>query len=585
MQNFLAEHLLNEARKQMMANDHAGASPLVNEALRMDPKNIRGLCFGAVVAAKIGQKDRALNLIKVALKLAPDDAKVISNAAGVLYQCGRPHRARRLWERLAELLPPSVETLSNLAVYHSNENNVSEAEMYFRKVLELVPNARGLRTNLGNMVFFSGRIEEAVSLYRQDSELAPQDISIFSVYLYSLHFHPLYGPEQIQAALSAWGQTLEASIAGRTDHGNERSPDRQLRVGYVSPNLRNHVVGFNLLPLLREHDHSQFKIHCYSDSRAPDEMTGRLRQHADVWHDTAGLTDAELAELVSHDQIDVLVDLVMHLRGVRLGMFARKPAPVQIAWMAYPGSTGLTRMDYRLTDAVLDPPGTTDHLYTEQSIRLETFWCFEPPADSPPVGPLPADENGHFTFGCLNGFWKVNAALLELWREVLAAVPDSRLVILPPKGNSKAWALEKLQIEPARLVCLPAVSRIKYLGYYNGIDLALDPVPYTGHTTTLEGLWMGVPVVSLAGPTIASRGSLSILSNLGLADLVVKTKSDYAALAIELSKDLPRLRKLRAELRGRLERSVLMDAERFARKAESAYREMWHKWCRTARAN
>ena len=308
-------------------------------------------------------------------------------------------------------------------------------------------------------------------------------------------------------------------------------------------------------------------------------MTARLRQHADAWRDTVGLPDAELAARIAQDQIDVLVDLATHSAGTRLGMFVRKPAPLQVTWMAYPGSSGLTRMDYRFTDPVLDPPGATDHFYTEQSIRLETFWCFEPPADSPAVRPLPAEKNGYVTFGCLNNFAKVNDALLELWREILEAIPDSRMVLRLPKGKITARVREKLGVNPARITGLPAESRLKYLSYYHRIDLALDPFPYTGHSTTLDGLWMGVPLVTLAGPTVVSRGSLSILSNLGLAELAVKNKADYVALAVALAQDRPRLRELRAGLRERLKRSVLMDANRFARQAESAYRTLWHKWC------
>jgi predicted O-linked N-acetylglucosamine transferase (SPINDLY family) len=265
-------------------------------------------------------------------------------------------------------------------------------------------------------------------------------------------------------------------------------------------------------------------------------------------------------------------------------MFARKPAPIQIAWLAYPGSTGLSRMDYRFTDPVLDPPGETDHLYTEQSIRLETFWCFVPPANSPGVGPLPAEKNGYVTFGCLNSFGKVNDGVLDLWREILAAVPDSRLILKPPKGKIADRVREKLGVSPTRLIGLPFEDRLKYFKYYRRIDLALDPFPYTGHTTTLDSLWMGVPVVTLAGPTVVSRGSLSILSNVGLRELVAKNKADYVTLAVALARDQARLRELRAGLRGRMEHSVLVDANRFARQMESAYRAIWHKWCETAPA-
>jgi predicted O-linked N-acetylglucosamine transferase (SPINDLY family) len=253
--------------------------------------------------------------------------------------------------------------------------------------------------------------------------------------------------------------------------------------------------------------------------------------------------------------------------------------------MAYPGTSGLTRMDYRFTDPVLDPPGATDCFYTEQSIRLETFWCFEPPANSPVIGPLPAEKNGHITFGCLNNFFKVNEALLELWREILAAVPDSRLVLMPPKGMIVERVRKKLGVEPARLIGLPRQPLLQYLKAYNRIDLSLDTFPYTGHSTTLDGLWMGVPIITLAGPTVVSRGSLSILSNLGLRELAVKNKTDYVALAVALAQDHVRLRELRAGLRGRLKRSVLMDAKRFALQAESAYLAMWRKWCETAPAS
>jgi predicted O-linked N-acetylglucosamine transferase (SPINDLY family) len=286
-----------------------------------------------------------------------------------------------------------------------------------------------------------------------------------------------------------------------------------------------------------------------------------------------------LAAQVQQDRIDVLVDLVMHTNGVRLGLFARKPAPIQVTWLAYPGTTGLTRIDYRFTDPFLDPPGENDHFYTEQSVRMETFWCYEPPANGPAVRPLPADKNGYVTFGCLNNFGKVNDAVLELWREILAAVPESRLVIVPPKGKITERVREKLGVDPSRLIGLPRESHLNYLKYFHRIDLALDPFPCTGGVTTLDGLWMGVPVVTLPGPTISSRGSLSILSHMRLTELAAKSKSDYVALALALAHDKDRLRELRAGLRKRLEGSVLMDAKRFAKQIESAYRAMWHKWC------
>lgn len=586
MSNALAESFLDEADGHLKARNYVGARQFVRQALVIDPKNLRGLSFAAIIAADAGQKDMALDLIREALKLGPASPVVMYNAASVFFRYGQQKRARQLWERLIRLRPNSVETLWNLSTYHAAQDDAETAEMYLRKVKELAPGQTGLHLNLGNMVKSSGRIQEAIAVYREGAQLFPEEICQSSNYLYSTHFDPSFSPEQIHAEHATWGRALEATVPGGNAHANDRSPDRRLRIGYVSPYFRNHVVGLNLLPLFRQHDHSQFEIYCYSDSRQPsDEVSAPLRQGTDVWRDTAGLPDAQLAAQVSQDRIDVLVDLVLHMEGVRLGMFARKPAPIQVTWMAYPGSSGLTRMDYRFTDPVLDPPGATDYLYTEQSIRLETFWCFEPPVNSPAVGPLPAGKKGYVTFGCLNSFGKVNDAVLELWREILAAVPDSRLILMPPKGKTIDRVREKLGVSPARLIGLPRQSRLEYLKYYNRIDLALDPFPYTGHSTTLDGLWMGVPLVTLAGPTIASRGSLSILSNLGLTELAVKNKTDYVALAVALANDHKHLSELRAGLRGRLESSVLMDAKRFARQAESAYLAMWRKWCETAPAS
>jgi predicted O-linked N-acetylglucosamine transferase (SPINDLY family) len=584
MPNALAERLLDQASQPLQARDYAGAAQLVDQALLIEPKNSRALSCGAFIAANVGQKNAALDLIDRALKLAPNAPMVIHDAALVFWTCGQRQRACRLWERLNAAQPRSVETLWNLAMYYAEEEDAETAGVYFRKVMELAPGKPGLHTNLGNALRLSGHIEEAIALFREGARLFPHKIRESSNYLYAMHFDPAYSPEQIHAEHAAWGQSLEAATPAVHAHANDRSPHRRLRIGYVAPYFRGHVVGYSLWPPFRQHDHSQFEIYCYSDTRQPDDLTALFRQRADVWRDTAGLSDAELATQVSQDQVDVLVDLAMHMDGTRLGMFARKPAPIQVTWLAYPGSTGLTRMDYRFTDPVLDPPGETDHCYTEQSIRLETIWCFEPPANSLPVRPLPAEKNSYITFGCLNNFAKVNDGVLEVWRDILAAVPDSRLVLVPPKGKITDRVQEKLGVESSRLIGLPRKSRLDYFKNYHRIDVALDPFPCSGGITTLDGLWMGVPVVTLPGPTVVSRSSGAILSKIGLTELAAKNKADYVALAVALAQDTSRLRELRAGLRGRLERSELMDASRFARQVESTYRALWQKWCSTAPA-
>jgi predicted O-linked N-acetylglucosamine transferase (SPINDLY family) len=366
-------------------------------------------------------------------------------------------------------------------------------------------------------------------------------------------------------------------------HPNDRSTDRRLRVGYVSPDFRSHVVGRNLLPLFQEHDHQRFEILCYADTRRPDELTNRFRGYADAWRDTAGLTDGQLAERIREDRVDILVDLTVHMAHNRLLVFARKPCPVQVTFAGYPGTTGLSTIDYRLTDPYLDPPELYDHDYSEESIRLpDSFWCYDPLQSEPAVNALPAREKGYISFGCLNNFCKVNTPVLKIWARVLKAVDRSRLMILAGEGTHRQHTLDLLVEEGVardRVTFVARRPRAQYLRYYHDIDVGLDTVPYNGHTTSLDSFWMGVPVVTLVGPTVVGRAGLCQLMNLGLPELIASSPEQYVHVAAELAQDLCRLSELRATLRDRMQASPLMDAPRFARNIEAAYREMWRRWC------
>jgi predicted O-linked N-acetylglucosamine transferase (SPINDLY family) len=313
-------------------------------------------------------------------------------------------------------------------------------------------------------------------------------------------------------------------------------------------------------------------------------LTGLLRRHAKQWQNTFGLTDERMAELIREDQIDVLVDLTMHMARNRMLLFARKPAPVQVTYLAYCSTTGLETMDYRLTDPHLDPPGMNDAYYSEQSIRLpETYWCYPMHEQSPQVGPPPAPSTGEVTFGCLNNFCKVFPAALELWIQLLRATPKSQLVLYAREGNHRQRACDLLEhegIDPHRLKFLGRVRLSEYFKRYDQIDVGLDPFPCNGGTTTCDALWMGVPVVTLAGRTAVGRGGVSILANVGLPELIAQTPQQYVQIATDLAGDLPRLAELRRTLRARMQASPLMDAPRFARNIEAAYRQMWRNWCR-----
>jgi protein O-GlcNAc transferase len=353
-------------------------------------------------------------------------------------------------------------------------------------------------------------------------------------------------------------------------------------VGYVSPDFRDHAQRLFTFPLLREHDHEAFEIVCYSSTNPEDAWTERLRSHADVWRNVAALSANDLAALIRDDQVDVLVDLSMHMDGQRLKVFAQKPAPVQLAWLAYPGTTGVDGIDYRVTDPYLDPPGAPLP-YSEQSLWLpHSFWCYDPDNEESEVSDLPALAAGHITFGCLNNFLKVNPGVFELWAGLLTQLPTSKFLLLAPSGRARATARRAFEahgVDPERVDFVGLQWRKDYLASYHRIDVALDCVPYNGHTTSLDAFWMGVPIVTLVGNTVAGRAGLCQAYNLKLPELVAESRADFVQKAVALTRDLPRLAELRKQLRSRMRQSPLMDAPRFARDLEALYRAAWRSWC------
>jgi len=359
-------------------------------------------------------------------------------------------------------------------------------------------------------------------------------------------------------------------------------------VGYVSPNFRQHAEAYFLAPLFSAHCHEQFQIFCYSDVIMPDDITAKLRSYSDVWRETLGMSDEKLAELIRDDQIDVLVDLTMHMAGARPLLFARKPSPVQVCWLAYQGTTGLSTMDYRLTDPHLDPPGMFDRFYSEESFRLpDSFWCYDPLTNEPSVNALPASDNGFVTFGCLNNFNKVSDEVLRLWASVLCAVDCSRLIVLAGEGSHRERAIDFLSregISPERITFQSFSPRPDYLRLYNRIDIALDTFPYNGQTTTLDAVWMGVPVITIVGKTSAARAGASLLWNLGAPELVADSTDQFVSIAVTLAQNCKRLSGYRASLRERLENSTLMNAGRFAANVEAAYHTLWKSWCKASAA-
>jgi predicted O-linked N-acetylglucosamine transferase (SPINDLY family) len=465
-----------------------------------------------------------------------------------------------------------------------------EAIAACRQAIALNPNLPEVHNNLGNSLRDKGQLDEAIAAYRQAIALNPNLAEAHSNLILTLQYHPAYDARAIAQELCRWNQQHAQPLRKFIhSHSNDRNPARRLRIGYLSTDFWSHASALFLHPLLKNHDPRQVERFCYAHVPHPDAMTSQFQRDSDAWRNIVGLSDEQVAQQIRQDRIDILVDLKLHTAGNRLLIFARKPAPVQVTWLGYPGSTGLTTIDYRLTDPHLDPLGIDESIYSEKTIRLpETFWCYDPlDGRDVHVNTLPAQKTGVVTFGSLNNFCKINVGTLNLWAKVLRQVDHSRLLLLAHQGSHRQWTLDRLSgegIDPARVEFIPFQPRRKYLKVYHRIDIGLDCFPCNGHTTSLDSFWMGVPVITLVGERAFSRAGCSQLSNLGLRELAGQTPDEFVTIVVELANDLPRLSALRSTLRNRMEQSPLMDAPNFARNIEAAYREMWRNWCNSATA-
>jgi len=525
-----------------------------------------------------GRQREAADQFRHALALRPGYADALNNLANIHKELGEFALAEAAYESAIRLQPEYIVALNNLGVLLRTLGRFEEAEAMLRRGLRLNPQHCALLDNLGSVLKDAGELDAAIECFRKALEADPSNAATHSNLAYALSFQ---SPDAraILAECLRWNERFAAGLhPGARSYPNDRAPDRRLRIGYVSPDFRDHCQSLFTIPLLSHHDHAAFEIFCYSSVERPDDYTRRIAGSADVWRDVRPLDDQALAGLIERDRIDILVDLTMHMAHGRPLLFARKPAPIQVAWLAYPGTTGIRAIDYRFTDPRLDPSGFETH-YSERTKRLpDSFWCYDPLDDQPHVNALPAVERGYLTFGCLNNPCKVTAATLRLWGDVMRALPGSRLRLLAPSGRHRRILLERLDergIAAERVSFAPYRARALYLRSYHDIDIGLDTFPYNGHTTSLDSLWMGVPIITRVGPTCVGRATLSQLFHMGLPELAADSDAGFVGAAVALADDLPRLAELRQSLRARLAQSPLMDAGRFAQNIESAYREIW----------
>ena len=533
----------------------------------------------ASAARKRGDAAQAILWYRRALALEPGNADAHNDLGVALCALKDFAAARQAFTEAVTLRAQFVEAHVNLGqLLQSEYHDYQQAGAHYRAALAVDCAQSQARNNLALTFYERGLVEPAIDCLREALQRAPDDAQAHEFMLFISNALPRRDLAQWFAEHRRWG-ARHADIVPRFMH-TAAGGARRLRIGYVSADLREHATASFVHPVLRHHDTEAFEIFCYSNSDEVDATTEEMRRQVQHWRAICGIDDAQAARLIRSDAIDILVDLSGHTRGNRLGVFARKPAPIQIGYLGYLNTTGMTAMDYRITDLIADPPGVSEALHCETLLRLpQTLWCYQPPQDAPQLAPLPLSRNGHVTFGSFNHVAKLNDDVLSLWSGLMQRLPSSRLHVAALPDEECALriraALCRHGIDAARVRTLPRLARGQYWQALAEVDIALDPFPYCGGATTCDTLWMGVPVVTLAGSFGFARSAATVLHNAGLGELVAVDARQYIDIALRLASDAPALAELRGGLRTRLAHSPLLDAPRFVQALEQLYRDAW----------
>jgi predicted O-linked N-acetylglucosamine transferase (SPINDLY family) len=538
-----------------------------------------------IALQSLGRPEEAAQSFRAALALNPRRAETHNNLGVALKSQGKRDEAIAAFRMALSLNPQDAPTYFNLGNVLHDQLRLDDAVTAFREALDVDPRYAEAHNNLAIALKDAWRLDEAALSYRAALDLNPNRAEAHSAYLAFLHYRPNSDDEHILAEARRFGATFESvPPVARRPIGTD--PARRLRIGYVSGDFRHHPVGSFLAPVLDNHDRTAVEIFCYSNNSRTDVMTERLRDRCDHWRSIAGMADEAATDLIVSDGIDILVDLAGHTALNRLPLFARKPAPLQVTWLGYWGTTGLAAMDYLLSDAVT-LPSSEERFYSERILRLPgNRFCYAPPDDAPePAGDIPMRRNGHVTFGSFNNPDKLTPEVIRLWAAVLQAVPNARLLLkwvtLADESVCRRLreAFEGAGIAAERLILRGKSPHAAMLAEYGDVDIALDPFPFSGGLTSCEALWMGVPVVTLPEARAPSRQTLGFLQALDLAEWAATCPADYVKIAAALAADGERLGALRETLRRRMKDSSLCDGPGFTRGLEAILREIWRQWC------
>jgi predicted O-linked N-acetylglucosamine transferase (SPINDLY family) len=563
------------------------ATAAFRRAIQLKPDHAQAHGNLGIALKESGRPAEAIAALKRALELDPNLARTHVNLGALLVDSGRAEAATASLRRAIELQGDLAEAHFNLGIALYRSNRLDEAVDAYRRALDLEPDHADAWCGLGVASLVAGEAQSALGYSQRALALRPNHILAHSNLLMSEQYCTGVTLDSLARAHTEWDRRHAAHFleSGRPWH-LDRDPERPLRLGFVSSDFRTHPVGFFLAPVLENLGAHSCAVVCYDNGSDPDDLTRRLAAAAVEWRDVSRLGDDALADHIGEDRIDLLFDLSGHTEGNRLLAFAQRPAPIQIAWIGYPGTTGMAAIDYLIADRYQVPPGSEAH-YRETMLRMpDSSVCFDPPVEAPAVGPLPALTKGYVTFGSFNSLAKLTPEVIAVWAEIMRRVPDSRLLMIT-RGLGGVRTRDRIHaafaadgVDPLRVELHGKIPRSDLFAAYNTMDVALDPFPYSGGMTTCEALWMGVPVVTAPGETMAGRHSFSHLSNIALTETIATDRRDYIERAVRLAVDLRHLFALRAGLRDQMLRSPLCDGEGFARHFMALLREVWRQWCR-----
>jgi protein O-GlcNAc transferase len=588
-----AEAHANLGQTLRLLEQYEAAITSCRKAIALNPNLPEGHFSLASALWSFGKRTEALISYRMAVILKPDWPEAHYDFGYSLFRLGRTEEAIATFRTTIALKPswPEAHTALGIVLVHKGfalkrSELLREADACYRQSLALSPDSPEAHVNLAGSPLRTGLDqEETFALLERAIALRSDGLVIHQSLLFNYQYKAATTPAQWRDALRAFASACFAPVES-SSFPNEQNPQKRLRIGYVSPDFRNHSCAWFVEPILAMHDRTNFEIYCYANVPQADDATTRLKALSDHWYDVQEMSSEAVAQLIRSHSIDILVDLAGHTFGNLLPVFHHKPAPVQVTWLGCPSSTGLEAMDYRLSDPWLTPENTEEY-FTERLWNLE--WpshCYRPPTKAPEVAPLPAEKNGYLTFGSFNNLAKLSPETVALWAKTLHAVDQSHLVL-------KSWQLGDAEvcrqvrqsfaqrgIDETRLHLLDGVPGLSaHLNTYGQIDIALDTFPYNGATTTLEALWMGVPVITLTGWRTASRYSLSFLAALDLQEFAADNQEQFVEIARKLSGNLPYLSELRSSLRPRMRNSSLCDEMGFTCHLEAAYHQMWQHYC------